>query len=426
MQTGIHRAVPIQTNLSSGGERTRFTARVVYKWSLLVVFPAFVAMHGYIYAGTKVSSAFAVYAMKLTYIPFILLAYFRFGRSITKDRLLRNLFFATLPVFGLSLVVPLILSTPISTVDYVADALGFAMMLAAVCVFYSMLKLRAITFDFIEKASKEFCWIISGYTLLYFIVSAGDKISITPELQIPMTIAIGGYFTPIRKTTRTSIWLVGAVIGATVLSQLREYLVIFGLTILICSVRGLILRRLNSSLFLVLGSIAIVFSIPATRSVLVERLESMRLASNDSNTQTSEVFSDGSLNQRVREANLMILELKRSPTTQITGKGFGATYRNSGVLIYYGERVHNAHSTPFVVYFRNGVPGLLLFSAPLCFASITLFSKNTRLFRSSLTVCMMYVTLLFNQYFYWGVQYGMSLALLMYCFVNRRNNAYII
>jgi hypothetical protein len=116
----------------------------------------------------------------------------------------------------------------------------------------------------------------------------------------------------------------------------------------------------------------------------------------------------------------MFREMSRSWISLIFGEGFGATYENKdGVLIYYGPQVHNAHSTPFLLYFRNGFYGLLLFLIPGLIAAVTIFSRDDRLFRASLALGVMYLALLFNQYLYWGVQFGMGVALWAYCYKHR-------
>lgn len=134
------------------------------------------------------------------------------------------------------------------------------------------------------------------------------------------------------------------------------------------------------------------------------------------------MFADGSLNQRLIEMELMFKEMSRSWLSLILGEGFGAQYENKGgVLIYYGPQVHNAHSTPFLLYFRNGIYGLLLFIIPGLIAAVTIFARDDRLFRASLALGVMYLALMFNQYLYWGVQFGMGVALWFHCLKRRKS-----
>ncbi len=416
----------------------------VYKFALIYLFPLFVASHGFMWVVQKVSYAPAVYAMKLAYMPFIALALYVYFKDMLRDRPTVLAAAVIAPVFIISLIMPLLLNEPISTGYYVTDTAGLGITVLSSFIFYAMLRDKSLDLAFIETISAQFCFVISIYMIVYFFASSGDKISVTPEIQIPMAIVIGAYLAPVNGRVRPPIWLIALIAIACALSQLRENVVIFAIAGAACIVRGFFFRADWRPAFLFVAvSISAVMVLPATRTALLDRYQSLQLFDNISvdifnepsgdiikkpsgdvgsatKEQKIEVFVDSSLNQRFVEIGLMSQELSKSALTLVMGKGFGATYENrGGVLIYYGERVHNAHSTPFLVYFRNGIYGFILFALPAIFAFVTLFSKNTLLFRASLTLGMMYLALLFNQYFYWGVQFGLALAFWFYCFQKR-------
>lgn len=447
----------------------------------------------------------------------------------------------------ISLLVPFFFTDQTDFFYYITDSVGLILTIVSIIVFYQLLHVGAMTLNDIENIFAEFCLVLSIYMIIYYFASGGDKISITPEVHIPMAIVIGAYLSPVPHGYRPSIWLIALIGLACALSQLRENLVIYALVGAVCVLRSLFYpgNKREAALF-VAATLIIVLVLPVPRNLVLDRFVSMefslkaplvtvaevekapppapepaaapgrsiidaqaprqpvaqsvpeartgtlataapplpspaagavetqapspltarqageraaessgqRPASGASaepatsadvpvaaiqaplphktepaeplQTQTEvsiskEVFTDGSLNQRVIEMNLMLQELSQSAAMLVLGKGFGATYENKdGVLIYYGARVHNAHSTPFLVYFRNGLYGVVLYFIPLALVMFTIFSRNVILFRASLALLVIYVALFFNQYFYWGYQFGLAMALWMYCYERRK------
>lgn len=381
-----------------------------YKIGLLVVFPFFLMLHGVYWVTNKESFALAVYALKLAFLPFLFVAFVRFFPGLIKGGLFVRISLIVAPCFALSMATPFIFGGN-STFYYLSDMTGLMVTISSVPIIYLLLTKSILTFRFIEKTYAYYLFIVSFYIVLYYFFSGGDKISITPEMHMPMAIVIGAFLVPMPDSYRPSIWLIALIAFACALSQLRENLLLYVLIGATCLIRSLIFSspRKLVLIFIAAQILIVLFGSYFAKDLVLERLGSMRL-----NSSSSSVM-DGSISQRFVEIELMKQEMKKIPASFVVGKGFGATYENiENVLIYYGDRVHNAHSTPFVVYFRHGIYGLIIFLIPIVLAACSLIKEDVFCFRASLVVVSIYCALLFNQYLFWNVQYGVAVALLLY------------
>lgn len=376
----------------------------LYKLALLVVMPLCLLAHGVYWLLHHQSLALSVYAMKLAFVPFVAGSFLYAFPDLLQEKIFRIFLLLTVPVFVFSLSSPFYLDLAIGHY-YFTDAFGLALTMIAVPVAYVLLNRGVLSFQELEKLFGAYLLIVSSYIVLYFIFGNGEKISITPEMTIPMAIVLSAYVFPSSSAYRPSVWLILLVAIACVLSQLRENMAVFLLVAVLCAVRE---RGRRSLVLLSLAGIVFAtfylvrphtFDDPAlfTRNEIGERVVNL------------------SVKQREIEVALMQAEMQKEPRSAILGMGFGATYENSlGVLKYYGDRVHNAHSTPAVVYFRNGAYGLFLFVLPLVAALWLVWDRRTVVFRLSLCVLIFYAATIFNQYLYWNVHYGLMIGLLIH------------
>jgi hypothetical protein len=398
--------------------------RACYTVGLLVLFPLFVTVHGVIWVQQGVSFAPAVYGMKLALIPFLIVATAAVFPEILKDKMLRRAAWITVPCFAISLVMPWVHGDAINHY-YVTDFAGLAVTVSALVVVFALLNRGILTLAWIERVFAAFLFIAASYTAIFFLINDGLKLNIPLEMHIPLALVLGAYLTPVEGGYRPPFIIVPIIALACLLSVLRENILIYTLVGAFCIVRSVFISSCRKAALLYIATTILLFVVvPDTRNLVIDRWHSIAIMKpGEANNSDYKYFSfiDASINQRLVEMELMYNEMRKEPMSFYTGKGFGATYKNiNDVLIYYGERVHNAHSTPFLVYFRNGPPGLLLFMAIGIAAGITLFSRNTFVFRTSLCVLALYGALLFNQYLYWSVQYGLAVALWLYSLQHRR------
>jgi hypothetical protein len=398
-------------NLQSPASRAHVTAKVnpqaLYKIGVLWVFPFFVALHGFVWVSYGISFAPAVYAMKLALFPFFFLTLLKFWKQIVSGRD----FIFWLPLIGLcavgSLISPFVTGKGI-TGYYFSDFVGFSVAVGSVFACYTLFKLGKLDLSFIEKVSVQYLILISVYIVGYFFLSGGMKISITPEMQIPMAIAFGAFFFKRENGYVPGIWVFPVIFVGCYFSLLRENLIVFGLLLAIC-----LARRIAGS---VMSWRVIGFAGSALLAVVVVLLFSQIVSSfQELTVRGANQVLDDSLLQRFVEVEMVWSEMERAPLSWWIGQGFGAEYANySGELIFYDRYVHNIHSSPMMVYFRNGALGIVLYMFVFMSGVVCLFSRSMFVFRSALCVTVFFATLFFNQYLYWNVQFGLIVGLLLF------------
>ncbi len=376
----------------------------LYKLALLVVIPVCLLAHGVYWLLHDQSLALTVYAMKLAFVPFIAVSFLYAFPDLLQEKIFRVFLVLTIPVFVFSLSAPFYLDLGISHY-YFTDAFGLALTLIAGPVAYALLKRGFLIFQELEKLSAAYLLIVSSYIVLYFIFGNGEKISTSPEMTMPMAIVLSAYVFPSSSAYRPSVWLMLLVAISCVLSQLRENMAAFLLVAGLCAAR----ERGRRSLVL-LSLAGIVFAV-----FFLVRPHTFDRPALFSSNEIGEKIVNLSVKQRQIEIALMQAEMQKEPGAAILGMGFGATYENSlGVLKYFGDRIHNAHSTPAVVYFRNGAYGLFLFVLPLVAALWLVWDRRPVVFRLSLCMLIFYAAMIFNQYLYWNVQYGLMIGILIH------------
>lgn len=390
----------------------------LYRSALLIAFPLGIALHGLVWVTMGHSYAPAIYAMKLVFLPFLLVALLTTWRDLFSCRRFWVYCASCAPLFVGSLLAPIALDTAINRFYYVTDFAGIGVTLSAVAISYVLLRRGDMGIADLERISAIYLVIISIYIMFYFVLSGGGKVSVNPEMSFPMALVVGAYLVPTSDGYQPPFWIILLTALACAVSQLRENLALFVLLAAICIVRGAFydINWRNVALYI----LSAVFVLLVTPDLIADRIQTIEFGRGSAPSfggasanpfQVS--FADASAKQRMVEVRLMYEEMLLRPWSFVFGQGFGATYLNEGgVLVFYGERVHNAHSTPFVVYFRNGLYGLLLYAVPISIAASSIFRRNEIVFRASLCVVAVYAALMGNQYLYWSVPIGVSIALL--------------
>jgi ABC-type multidrug transport system fused ATPase/permease subunit len=340
--------------------------------------------------------------MKLAFIPFLTHCLFKNFHKIINEKWVVWYLALVLIVFVISVFTPFIIGGGVNFYFF-TDILGFGLTVVSLPILYAAFKYKTITILFIEKISAKYLTIISFYIIFYYVISGGMKISITPEMQIPMAIIFGAYFFGLNKSYRPSLWIFSLVLVACILSQLRENVIVYLLLLVICLTRKWIwVRWTLAGLGLFTLVLSAVFYSSMTKEVIsiVFGFENIQ-----------DILSPSVL-QRFVEIDLVFAEMAKVPLSFFWGQGFGATYENiNNQLEFYGDRVHNIHSTPTMLYLRNGPYGVFLFFSVFVFACIKIFSRNDYQFRVALIVVVFCLTLFFNQYLYWNIHFGLILAM---------------
>jgi hypothetical protein len=381
--------------------------KFLYKAGMLYAFNAFIILHGIIWVLKGTSFAPAVYAMKLSLIPFFLIGLLKCNKAILSEKTFIIIFPLLLFLTAQSLFTPFIIGKGINKY-YFTDAIGMLLPILSIFIVVALLKKGVIDLYFIEKTSTHFVVIVSIYIVIYFIASGGMKISITPETQIPLAIMFGAYFFKVNGGYKPKLWMFILAFAGCYYSLLREGLIVFGLLILITFLRkiiggGSVWRALLISLMIGFAVIASFYIQTATNLI-------QTIVSNNNGSDL-----DGSILQRFVEIDMVIYEMTRSPISLLLGQGFGAHYGNiDEKLLAYGETVHNIHSTPIMIYFRNGIIGLFLYLALIIYTLKSLLSKSDIIFRCATTGIIFIASLLFNQYFYWNIQVGIVVGMMIY------------
>lgn len=382
----------------------------LYKFGLLLLFPFFFALHGIYWINNLDSLVLAVYALKLAFLPFLVFAATYNFSQILNERYFLSFVLIASPCFILSIISPFISGKGFNFFFF-TDAIGLAYTFLSILVTYAILKNRTLPLKLVEKVSTYYVVIMSACIIVYYFLSGGMKISITPETQIPLAIAFGAYFFPTRNSYRPPEWVfvVAAIAGFT--SQLRESLVVFLLLATFCLMRKLLgstwIKILAAGAGLAMVALLVAFYFSGLSNI---------------GESIAYLHIDGSVMQRFVEVDLVFKEMQKTPLSFILGQGFGATYENiDDQLIQYGTQVHNVHSTPAAVYFRNGIYGLTLYFSVLICVCVTIFSRDSFVFRTSLVLMIMYATLFFNQYLYWNLQFGLAVAMWIYSLHHRKS-----
>jgi hypothetical protein len=403
-------SAPLRLGCSSSLRRRKslgVSPQDLYKIGVLWFFPFFVALHGVVWVAYGISFAPAVYAMKLALFPFFLLTVLLYWKPIVSN----GYFLLWLPLIALcaliSLISPFVTGKGFSTY-YLPDFVGFSVSVISIFACYALFKLGKLDLKLIDKLAAQYLIVISLYIVGYFFLSGGMKISITPEMQIPMAFLFSAYFFRRRDGYIPSIWIFPLVFAGCYFSLLRENLVVFGLLLAICLARRVAGSVMSWRVIGVVGSICIGAIALLFFAQLVASFQELTARGADQ-------VLDDSILQRFLEVEMVWSEMERSPLSWWIGQGFGAEYANySGQLTFYKSYVHNIHSSPMMVYFRNGALGLSLYVFVFLSAIGGLFSRSILVFRSALCVTVFFATLFFNQYLYWNVQFGLIVGLFLY------------
>lgn len=382
----------------------------------LVVFsPVLFFAHGVVWTKLGYSSATLIYGNKLVGLFIIAAVVGNYGTKIFLRETSEVLGIATLLV-TLGCLAPFAYEDKINWFYYTADAVGLiATFLYFFCIFFLLVK-RIISVDYLYRLLTLHMAVICGAIVCNYILSAGEKVSIPPEIHYPLAVYLVGALLGRRKSSRLGLITTAVVLTGIIMAQFRINLLIVLSGIILVVTRRFFLGhwRLNLRKLFPIISVALLLSVSFSEK-LIDRIQSIALVSaEEASFQTP--FSDASANQRFAEADLVLKELSRQPFyVYLIGKGSGAEYSNdNGAIPHYPERQHHVHMTPLVVLLRSGILGLCIYLLPLLLAIYTAFNRNVDLFIASAGVILTYLALMTDQYLYWSPTYGISLAVWLY------------
>ena len=374
---------------------------------VMVGIPVLFLFHSVTWHSIGVSSSTAVYAMKIfaviTLIPLLMrgVIYAPNDRGFLTFNLLVALIF-------FSSFITVMWQDYFSLFYFLADSLGFLLFCGYAQFGYMLRAKYSYVPSAISKELNVFLILISIVIILGFIQSGGQKVSIPPDMHFATIFCFLCFFLRESKLSMlTGIFFVLLVSVSAFLTLHKVSLGAIGFSfvyLLIYRLRNFSIKNVAVVLFLVLTFLFIVFNFGSNL------LNEFSVEINDA----GDGFVGGSANQRILESLLIFDEMAQSSyLTQILGKGFGSHYFNPGIIEHYPDYVHQGHSTPFILWLRNGVLGVSLFAFIAIYSFRSLFSKNPErlIFAAPLFYCCL--ASLVDLYIYWGFFMGFGTGLLL-------------
>lgn len=374
--------------------------------------PALMAVHSVIWYGTGVSSAVAVYALKLVTLSVIAVVLLRYRIGPMLSRPLRPLLLGSTAVLLGSVIATAIHYDEVSLAYALSDAAGWLATTGYIVVLFYALRRGLLPVEDLFGALRWGTVIVCCGFIIAWAMTGGEKVSIPPDVHLGVALTLGRWLTARGTRRPVEHLLILVIVIGVVASAFRMNYVVTVFTILVSItwilVRDADLRRI--------GRVAIILCVVAATAIgfreqVRGRLESFALSSTV-DIRSGEVLSDRSAGQRFVEGVLVIDEVIGSPVALIIGKGFGATFDNSaGLIPHLDDQVHNVHSTPLTVLLRSGGLGLVLLLAVPLIACRDLFTRDPDLFVAALGLLASYLALLTDQYLYWSLSFGTAFAL---------------
>lgn len=396
-------------------------------WGLAVPFvllnPLLLLMHGYVWVTSGgTSSASLVYAMKFAPLIYLLVAVSTLGVRSCFALLQSKLALLMVAVFAISLATPFLFGTGASTFYYFADALGLAAVFSYFLLTRELLRLsprfRTTVFQIMVAGAVVTSLVILGL----FAWSGGSKVSIPPDIHYGIALGLTLYFTSGAQKFHVP-WqplVLAAGVGA---SQFRMNMLVAGLSMAAgwfwaLRGRGAAWRALE--ILVILAAVVVLFAQPIQATLsrfglvtwgIGDAVEIIRGGEGQILGALPDKELEGSaVDQRYVESVLVWDELVDQPLSLLLGKGFGATFENTGALTGHGVREHSIHNSIFALWLRNGALGVILFLLPGLLALWTLFKRDRGLYVSSAGLLAIYLACMADQYVYWGGYLGIALA----------------
>jgi len=385
---------------------SRRGAEIIALRIALVGVVAFFCYHSVLWHSTNESSSFAVYAMKIIPIVTLIPLLFRGGIYIPRDRgfLIFNALFAL--TFFTSIITA-IFQDYFSLFYFIADLVGFLIFWLYVQFGYMLRVKYSYEPKDISKELSIFLFFISVVIILGFILSGGQKVSIPPDMHFATVFLFLCFFLKENRLSfLATIFLILLVSSAAFLSLHKITLggVAFSFIFLVI----LFLRKFSIKSLVLLVGIAMLFC-----AIVVSYGSNLFANFSVEINNSGDGFQGSSANQRISEALLIYDDLtKSSRLSQVLGKGFGAHYFNSGIIEHYPQYVHQGHSTPFILWIRNGVFGVVLFFYVATLSFRYLFSKTTNSFILSASLFYCFLASVVDLYIYWGFFMGLGTGML--------------
>lgn len=383
-------------------------SETLIRLGLYVLVPLSLLCHGVLWILYKESSAVFVYLMKLSYL-FVLV-----GMVLNlRGKIVTNLNFRDmLIILGYCFVCILSLIIPVITNDsnffyYITDFVGFALVPIYYIICLSYIRSKKNGFDYFLNILINATFLSSLVVIFYYFISGGDKVSIPPEIHFGGALAVSNLLFSKNKFEFNSFTRVFVIVLACVLSQQRINLIVIVIPIIVF----IFLNFYNLKKIFV-SACGVGFIVAGIVYFKYDMVEQVVLSFAISESQQGSEFEDASANQRITEMNLIIREMtNHNDFVFLMGKGFGAEYENyAGAIPHYEATMHHAHSSPTLIWLRNGVIGVfIVFSMPLVFFGLLKKSELGRVAYCGL-LCT-FTALLVDQYIYWGALFSLSLAM---------------
>ena len=383
---------------------------------LVIIVPVLLTTHGLIWGSLGTSSSAMVYGVKLSSLLFIFIMMINLGtKPIFFKKNSKNLNFFLL-IFLTGLLTPFVIQDKLNFFYYLSDSIGFLILFLTIFYVRFLLEKKIIEVKDLYNVLIWSMFLISLGIIVNYFLSGRGKVSIPPEIHFALAIFFCSYFIGYRFSKLHKLFTLLLILVAVFLSQFRMNMVIAFGSILIGYLWSMKVGS-NKEVFkkiIILGFL--VFTVFYMFSdILIDRLDSIKL-SDDFGSDITTVFEDKSANQRFIESYLVLKEMDDYEfLIKFLGKGFGAQYTNIGnVIPNYPLRQHHVHNTIMTLYIRNGLMGILIFLLPTIYMVKGFFSKKRNFFLITVGMLFAYVALGTDQYIYWGLNFGICIAIFQY------------
>ncbi len=392
----------------------------VVLWSLQAIhwllIPILLTIHAFIWYSSGVSSGVTVYALKMVNTTFLLVFLLRY-RPVTLLRWsLASVTSAGLALLVIGLAMPLAFLADTDPGYFVSDAIGWLCTLLYIGTIHYLLQRGHLSLESLFNLLSVATTIVCFGLLVAWFLTGGEKVSIPPDIHLGIATTITRWMTAQARNRPAQHLAVIIILSGVAASGIRMNYLVTALSV----VGGLgwsMWYRPGPRKFLrafVLASILGLVLLGFWEQVR-DRFASSVTLTTEVNVEAGQVLEDRSAGQRFLEGVLIVDEVSQSPVALLLGKGFGATYANTGGLIpQYPARMHNAHSTLFVVLLRSGLIGVLIvFCVPFLALREALRRERDRHI-TGMGLLLTYVALMTDQYLYWSLSFGMAFAMWWY------------
>jgi hypothetical protein len=380
----------------------------------------FFACHSILWHFYGVTSPLFIYLMKIAGLSSALFLFFnrhRACRFSSLAKLFTGLFVLS---FLLALIRP-VFAESINLFYFMTDLIGYLTFYVYVLIGMFMANSSFLSDERFFAMMNAFCIVMCSIIIFFYLISGGGKVSTPPDIHYAAVIAVlyglsrlsAPHLRPQRRAyvlAGIMIVLVGATVSLhkiTLLSALAPLVV--GVLFMPSATRtrlGLSMRKVRAVAVSVLLAVTVSYLVVAQERFYETYIFSVDLEAGSAD--------DASVQQRVLESILIFRSLADGGLqTMLLGNGFGAVYRNDGLIAHYPEFVHQAHVSPMIVWFRNGVAGLgvLLLTLVIAIKGLRSPDMNVKILGAGLTACL--IASLSDLYLYWGFFMGIATGYLL-------------